>query len=94
MSNTQIITMKSGDIIKAENMFKTDNLVKTKRSKKVCFCCNKKLTLVDKSLDKCKGCNKRFCLSCLKPEIHTCTDKSRDSVIICKPIIPSKIDHI
>ncbi len=82
MSETQIITMKSGE------------LVKTRRSKKTCFCCKKKLTLVDKTLDKCKGCNKRFCLNCLKPEIHTCPDKTKAPVIIYKPITPNKIDYI
>lgn len=82
MSDTQLIIMKSRD------------MVKTKRTKKTCFCCKKKLTLVDKTLDKCKGCNKRFCLSCLKPEIHTCPDKTKAPVITYQPIIPSKIDHI
>jgi len=101
MSNTQIITMKmDDDIIKMEDIIKTknnmnmDDIIKPKRSKKTCAFCKKRLTLVDKALDKCKGCNKRFCLTCLKPEIHTCPNKTKEPVVIYKSIAPSKIDHI
>ena len=69
-------------------------VIKPKKVKKTCTCCKKKLSLVDKTLDKCKGCNKRFCLSCLKPEMHACANKTKDHVVAYKPIIPRKVDHI
>ena len=85
MCDTQIITMKTEDIIKPK---------KSKKSKKTCAFCKKKLTLVDKSLDKCKGCNKCFCLTCLKPETHACPNKTKTPVVIYKSIVPSKVDFI
>ena len=94
MDDTQIITMKMDDIMKMEDIIKTKNIIKPKRSKKTCAFCKKRLTLVDKALDKCKGCNKRFCLTCLKPETHTCPDKTKAPVVIYKSIAPSKVDHI
>lgn len=68
---------------------------KTKIQKR-CLHCKKKLSLVDKTINNCSGCNKKYCIKCIQRETHECTNENKPELEISgyEKIAPSKLEHI
>lgn len=64
------------------------------KTPKKCRNCKKKLTMVDKTINNCSSCDKKFCIRCLQPEKHNCDCSIERQTKSFEKVIADKMEKI
>lgn len=74
----------------------SDQTLTSKKLKivKKCQNCKKKLTLIDKSVNNCSSCDKKYCIRCLQPEKHMCEYSIERPTLKLEKIVTDKMQRI